>query len=784
MVFFQLMMYECGKTLRSRRFLALWCLLVFLQVFLAAREEMPANPFQPGPEKYEAVYAILQKEESPQKALEVLDHLIKQMEEKRYDTAISGILSGSEKAEPKEEDGQKEMGSQAEEQIWSLFPDNHYLEQRFLARIREEVAAVSGREKMVEAAAENARILGSLSILQNQRGNGQENIQKTGRDFENAPQVTISKVWPEKGLVMCFQNPLADIFALLLLFAALHLIVAEGYQNGMETLVLSAPGGRGEATAARAAALALVAGLASLSFFAAQAATSRFFYSWGDLSRPVQSVSPYVRCLFPLTIWQLFLLCFFWRWMVYVLCAILALGLLKLWQKELFAYGIPAGLWGIGFLLWRSIADNSVFVMWKYSNLYVLLRPDLIWGSYRNIELVDGYGLLIGIRDLAVYLLQAVSLPVPAFFRGQIPAGSSLWISGWSYALGMQGLLFALCVLLLYLTKDRVVQTGNRISLRHRRKGPSLGSSLWGGEFRKGYMVQKAAVFFLLLALFQWQSYRDERIYSGYEETFYRRYMDQWEREITGKDALLESTMEKEREEVEKGLRNESELYGREVSMILMNCLNRAEERYDKQVKMTPFQGEKLLYFYEGQYRDLIDSPDRDIRNGSQALLLMILLSAMLAGLEQKSGMRAMIRSTGKGEGRYRVLKLALIASYVLGAEVLFYGPDILITCQTFDLSSSLPAAVQSLPSLASFPLPLSILQYLLLLYIWRFFVLAAAGALTLWLVEILKNGMVGALFAVILLWLPCLLYYLGLKDMAGFGILPFLSGNRWFKGW
>ncbi len=165
-------------------------------------------------------------------------------------------------------------------------------------------------------------------------------------------------------------------------------------------------------------------------------------------------------------------------------------------------------------------------------------------------------------------------------------------------------------------------------------------------------------------------------------------------------------------------------------------------------------------------------------------MLLIILLSAMLAGLEQKSGMRVMIRSTGKGEKWYAALKLCLVVSYVFLAELLFYGPDILLTCQTFDLSSSLPAAVQSLPSLAAFPLPFSILQYLLLLYVWRFLVLSAAGALTLWLVEVWKNGTVAALFAVILLWLPCLLYYLGLKDMAGFGILPFLGGNRWFMGW
>lgn len=784
MVFLQLLKYECGKTLRNRKFLVLWCLLVVLQVFLAAREESLMSPYQPGSEEYEAVYAILQREESPAKALEVLNALIEEMEAESYSTSIATMVTGGEDTKIQGTEDQSKTVSQAGEQIRSLFPENHYLARRFLEKIRGEVSAVAGREKMVASAVENARILGNLSMLQSQTGSRQGNIEKTGRDFEKAPQVMITQVWPERGLAMCFQNPLADVFVLLLLFAALHLMVAEGYQNGMETLVLSTRCGRGQVSAARATALALVTGIVWLVFFAAQAATSRFFYSWGDLSRPVQSVSSYVKCLFPLSVGQLLFLCFTWKWLVYVLCGLLALGLMKLWQRELLAYGFLAGLWGVGFLLWTSIADNSAFAMWKYSNLYVLLRPDLIWGSYRNIELVDGYGVITGVRDLIVEALRYFSLPVPAAFLRQLPAGGSIWISGWNYALAILAFLLAFCVGLLYLLRDRLVQMEKSISIVRKRKGPSIGNSLLGGELKKGYVVQKAALFFGLLICFQWQGYGNENLYHGNEEVFYQQYMNRWERELTGPDALLKDAMEEEWEEVTKGLRNESETYGRDVALVLMNSLQRAEERYNKQLDTLTKKGGKLLYFYEGQYRYLVDSPDRDIQNGAQALLLIILLSAMLAGLEQKSGMRVMIRSTGKGEKWYAALKLCLVVSYVFLAELLFYSPDILLTCQTYDLSSSLPAAVQSLPSLAAFPLPMSILQYLILLYVWRFLVLSAAGALTLWLVEVLKNGTVAALFAVILLWLPCLLYYLGLKDMAGFGILPFLGGNRWFMGW
>ena len=138
--------------------------------------------------------------------------------------------------------------------------------------------------------------------------------------------------------------------------------------------------------------------------------------------------------------------------------------------------------------------------------------------------------------------------------------------------------------------------------------------------------------------------------------------------------------------------------------------------------------------------------------------------------------MRAFIRSTGKGESLYVRLKLLLLASFAFLTLLLVYTPDIVTTAKTFSLQS-LSAPVHSHPQLTDYPFPVTIRGYLVLLYLKRFFALFGIGLLVFFLVEFLKNTLLAAVFALILVWLPYLLYYQGIQTAVKIGFPALLGG-------
>ena len=155
--------------------------------------------------------------------------------------------------------------------------------------------------------------------------------------------------------------------------------------------------------------------------------------------------------------------------------------------------------------------------------------------------------------------------------------------------------------------------------------------------------------------------------------------------------------------------------------------------------------------------------------------MLVVLLIAWLAGREHSSGMRRMIRATGRGEAVYyrnKVLILAVLTILVMG---LVYGPDLYLTGKTYGFGHA-AASVGSLPELAGFRFDVSIGGYLVLLYAWRFLVLMLLGCGTLAVTELTRNTLVAALICVTAAGLPYLLYYLGAEWAVHWGLIPLLG--------
>lgn len=755
-----LLWLECKKVLKDRRFLGVWVLLLAVHLFLTIWNEMPGNDYTHTPAEYEALYQEL-KVLTPQEAVDELTRRIDEIEAARWaefmmymDSEIDG-----ETEEKAEENESKDKETEERETEVSLkvrrvramidrvLPAHPYAAENLIRQVRDEIWAVAGRNEMLVQTVRRAEQMQGLSLFQGALSEAElGNLKKTGADFAKAPSTPLEQVSAEQGIRMVFEDPTADIFMLLLLFLAMHFMVAAGYQNGMETLVLSCKKGRGRVTLVRVAALFLVTGLVWASFFLVRSAASAVLYSWGDLSRPIQAISSYIKCLFRLSVAEMLAVHFLWKWLWFFLFIVVQMALMKALRKEILADGLLLGVWGLGLFFWKQIAENSIYRIGKYINVYYLLRPDQIWAGYNNIRV------------------------------------GTWWISGWLFAAAATAILLTGSLWALWKLRRRILLKRRTWNFTRKRSGPSF-KGLLTAEYRKAFRILPIGLVFLALFALQWERSRDDLLWLGSEEMACRSYQIQWQRELTGSDAELEALIRAEEKELERAFKGESEKYSEQMAEVLSRGLSEASWRYRDAVQTARKRGEAVLYFFDKAYDLLVNEPATDIRHGAEASLLVLLLMVCLTGYEHVSGMRRMLKTTSRGEARYYRNKLLVLSTFVLLTMALVYGPDIRLVGKTYGYDT-LAASVGSLSCARDFPLPVSVGGYLVILYIWRFLMLMLVGIAALLVTEWTKNGAVSALICLVFVWLPYLLYYLGVDWASGFGMTPFLGGNGWLQSW
>lgn len=614
-------------------------------------------------------------------------------------------------------------------------PDTAYARSMLLSQVERELKAVSGRDEMLEQTLANAeQILRAPLFQANQSEADLVNLRKTRQDFEKAARVSVAGTWPERGILMLLENPYGDILILLLLLYGVYRMIGQGYRSGMELLISSCPGGRGRLMQARAEAIFVLAGLVWGCFLAGQLLTAAFLYSLGDLSRPVAAISSYVRCLYPFSVGGLLLVTFFWKWLCFYVLLIFQTGIRKWCGRELLADCLPVVWWGAGFLCWHSITDNSVWRILRYSNIYYFLRADQVWGNYNNIVIFG--------KAVSGSLFCLISLLVLC-------------------GLGLLGL---------YLLRNRPIKSREEKQKRKKQHRPPF-RGLLSGEFYKCYRILRIGLLLLLLLGAQFFRYQGDSLRVGQDERIYRSYMNQWERELYGKDEELKSRIRSEREELKRAALGDSDVYTKEQANDFLGGLDRVEARYENLVRVSVKEEKPLLFFFEGQYERVISKGFWSIRRGGECLLLFVLLLSWYVGYEERSRMRDMIRTMSAGESRYIRNKLFVSATLAAILVILVYGPDLCLTIRTYG-TGSLSASVYSLPSCSEFFVPTTIAGYLLLLYLRRIFILTGIAAALLVVTEIGKNTALTMVIGLLLFVLPYLLYYMGVQSTAEWWIM------------
>lgn len=185
-----------------------------------------------------------------------------------------------------------------------------------------------------------------------------------------------------------------------------------------------------------------------------------------------------------------------------------------------------------------------------------------------------------------------------------------------------------------------------------------------------------------------------------------------------------------------------------------MNGFQKLKDRADYLVQHCPNGG----IVYDTGYPLLYQVSTSNIDQPLMLILFLALCVCPSMVYDREKTTSLIIHATRYGPGRSRRYRWALMSVVAIGITVATYLPLLVNVSKTYGLGG-LGYAIQSLPAFASFPLPVSIGGFLVLLYVLRL-VLAELGVLVLMAVAKRCKSVVTALLAgVATLALPVALY-------------------------
>lgn len=724
---------ELKKVLGDRRFWIFLAFLVVLQCFLLYRGEERGHGYSVS--SYRAVYAQLGEMEPADAAAYAKGRL----------AVLEWLAWGGEEW--------SDIPKPEVDPAWpeTLYTDREGLDYRLFQDVTSEVTGVWGRDDRIVETLRQADALQGVGLFQTQLDDyTKRNMEQTKADFLEATSIPVTGFAPEQGIRMALENGLGDAFVLLLLFLAVYLMVYQGYENGLEPVIVGSRLGRGRLLIWRGLAIAFCVGLVWVVLFLAGLICGALWYGLGDLGRPVQFLSDYVTYLGSINVGGLLFLVFWGKWLVFSVLGLILLVLVRLSRNMVApSVGIFA-LFGLGYFVWQAVGDSSAWRLLRYVNLYYLLRPDVAFCVYRN--------------------LNVLGWPV---------AGRVIWLVS---VLGTGGIGVGTLAATRHVSPEsNRVRRKTALKKKERAPKPKV-RSLLRTEFRKAWWVRHLAVLFVAVLVYQVWIYSEKEIWLYPEERVYRNYLNQWERELDGEDAELMAIVSEEETELMLGLAGQSKKYSMEAAQYILPAFSAAQGRVLALQEVAKAREERPYLFYEGVYDVLVDDEAQDTVTGCMAFLLILVAVTHMTGHEYQSGMRTMIQTTGRGRRRYLRDKMVVLLSICLMIMLVVYVPDLWLTVKTWEINT-LGVPVYSLPTHVEFGLNISIGGYLVLMYVWRFVVLFLLGTLLLLGMERFRNEVVGLLVMGVVLGLPYLLYYISGAELGQWGLLRWLGFNEVMRG-
>lgn len=678
-------------------------------------------------QQYKAVYNDLNGC-SPKQAAEIINNKIKKL-------SIFDLLSmGEDTSELMTElsDKQKqELIKEYNSDNYLEYTDNIYSEQELLNDIYDEVETSANYENYLNGIDKAADKMTGISIFAEPDTFSYKNIAKTPGDFAHLKGSEL-KIGPSKGISMSTDFLVTDLLGFLMIMSVVVIIVTREKELNQIILSRTTYKGRTGLGIAKLRTCFTCSIIIAVLLYAVNFSISYYKYSFGDLSRQLQSVSDFYGINLKISVIQFFVLFIFAKIAVYFVFSGLIYMITVILRSAVQVYGILLGVLSAEGILFYTIPETSYLCIFKYINIIAYANTNRIFLKYLNLNLFGN-----PINYIPVFFISVVFLIVA----------------------------FSIISVVIFSKQKALKSNARKISISRLQllKGKSV--SIFLHECYKILIGGKVLFILLAFAALTIISYEPiKEKFSSADEIYYKQYMTQLKGEYNSDKQKFIDDEEKKFE----NLYNEMTASGSDSFLTILKYQDKLApqealktvSKHAEYLKST----EKGEFLYDSGYKLLTgdeSAGNKDMILALTAMAVTILCLVYVYSIEYQTGTNVLLHTSKSGRKQTFVSKFIISAAIVTIIYLLTYAPYFYSVLNAYGVQN-INAPAYSMEHLSE--INISIKSYLILISLLRYLALIIAILIIFFVSKKMKSLITSFLVSTAILVVPILLSLLGIK--------------------
>ncbi len=597
-------------------------------------------------------------------------------------------------------------------------------------RVVEQIEYYKEYKTKYQNICDNAKQMSSIEIFAENNSYSRLNIEKTVEDFKKVSNVK-TEIVNDKVIDVWSDYEITDYIVLLIMILIIMQFLSER-KIGLWSIIHSLKKGRLSLTIKRTGILAISSVIISAIFYLSTLLISINMYGAINWSASIQSIQSFENCSIPLNIGEYILSVYLIKAAGIFTIAVLIWIILSVISKMNIAILITAIIMGAEYISYVKVTDISNMVLLKYINPFAFLNTNNLFRNYLNIFI---FGKPVFILNFCIVVLLLLCI---------VGVGVNIIVNPRKYPVSSPNIIEKYTDNISRWLNNFV--NGTNIFLH---EGYKL---LWA---LKGIIV---VMFVICIALLS-QNYKP-LLYDGVSTNlnkYYKellnvsiedseQYFDKWQEEID--ELSLKPEMFNQIEDKKKAL---------DIILKHKDKLKEIKENTGIEVKfVNPFGYNSLIGDAGAKRRE---------KNAMIELLCIALIIGGFASIDKQNNSMAIIRTTKMGIKKTYGIKMiwTFIASIIIVAPISYVEFENVIGRMGL---SDLTAPVQSFVALGKFPLKISLIQYILLMYIVRLISAYIVGIIVLEISEMCSNTRIGQMLNVCIIVVPAVLLYMNIDEV------------------
>lgn len=213
----------------------------------------------------------------------------------------------------------------------------------------------------------------------------ERNIVKTTKDFEGMETLALMAD-RDLGIQNAYQFAISDLLALVFMIMVCVGLFSKEYERKLYPLILAAPT-RKRIALHKLAVLIISANFVSILIYGSNLLLAGRLFGFGDLNRPIQSVSEFRTCNLWISCGEYLLLGYLLKLSALMVFGILILALFTLLKKGVMVFFVASCFLAVSFGLYAGIPVTSNLNALHFINVFYLMDSFSIISHYQNINL-------------------------------------------------------------------------------------------------------------------------------------------------------------------------------------------------------------------------------------------------------------------------------------------------------------------------------------------------------------------------------------------------------------